>query len=105
MRWRAGASLAMIAWHPRAGVLLWSEGAERLLGLARTEALGRPFPEWLGSLQRLGREQAERHPLLLQRADGGSLKAAVSWHDAPAWRIVTLEDMATFRSEAEWMEA
>ena len=103
-----GASLAMIAWHPRAGVLLWSEGAERLLGLARTEALGRPFPEWLGSLQRLGREQAERHPLLLQRADGGSLKAAVSWQDAPARRgvrIVTLEDMATFRSEAEWMEA
>ncbi len=38
----------------------------------------------------------------------GILKAAVSWQDAPARRgvrIVTLEDMATFRSEAEWMEA
>ena len=78
-----GASLAMIAWHPRAGVLLWSEGAERLLGLERAQALGRPLPQGLAGLQRLGRDEVERHPLLLQRADGGSVKASVSWQDAP----------------------
>ncbi len=103
-----GASLAMIAWHPRAGVLLWSEGAERLLGLERAQALGRPLPQGLAGLQRLGRDEVERHPLLLQRADGGSVKASVSWQDAPGqpgMRIATIEDLSVFRSEAEWAEA
>lgn len=103
-----GALLATIAWHPRAGVLLWSEGAQRLLGLAAAQAMGRPLPDWLSALQRLGPDEAQRHAMLLQRADGTGLKAAVSWQDAPGQpgvRIATIEDLSTFRSDAEWQEA
>ena len=102
------ASLAMLAWHPRAGVLLWSDAAERLLGPARAQVLRRPLPGRLEGLQRHRASAGEHHPLLLQRADGSSFMASVSWRHAAGHRgvrIATIEDPSAFRSEAEWAEA
>ena len=100
-----GASLAVVAWDARKGVLLWSDGAERLFGLERGQALGRPLPDGLGGLPAAGRDAAGRQSMLLHRTDGGSFRASVSLLEMHGIRMATIEDASTLRTEAQWAEA
>lgn len=44
---------AFLAWNTNRGVVLWSEAAERLFGLARVDVLGLPLPAMLAPVKSL----------------------------------------------------
>jgi PAS domain S-box-containing protein len=66
----------VIAVDRESGVVVWTPAAERLLGYAATEVIGRPLPEMGIRLETLlaGRERR----LTLRRRDGGTVPAAVT---------------------------
>ena len=101
-------SVAMIACDAHARVLLWSKATERLLGIDRAEALGRPLPERLVGLRRPDNGLERRPPVLLKRADGSNVRVSVSWLNAPGRRtlwIATVNDTSEYRSEDDRAEA
>ena len=103
----SGMPRGVVAWDARSRVMLWSDGAESLFGLLRADVLGQPLPARLAALKRVA-PPLRRHPMMLQRADGGGLKAAVTVLAAPGkpgMRIAAIEDLTSLRSEAEWAEA
>jgi two-component sensor histidine kinase len=48
----AAAPFAFVAWSREHGVVLWSDTAERMFGIARADAVGAPLPPALGPVQR-----------------------------------------------------
>lgn len=81
----SGAPFAFMAWNSRRGMILWSDAAQRMFGLARADVLGRPLPqalERLRSLDECTRSDRDATPagvaMDLQDIAGASLHAHVS---------------------------
>jgi PAS domain S-box-containing protein len=80
----SAAPLAFLAWNATQGVVLWSNAAERMFGLAREDVLGAALPDALaavGALQE--RALSATEPLVgvavdLRDAEGNVLPTAVS---------------------------
>lgn len=92
----APASVAFVAWQPREGVVLWSAGAERLLGFEAACVLGRPLPAQLQALplaaERLHHARAPLR-LALRAANGANVDATVALAaDGEGLIVAALED-------------
>lgn len=88
----SAAPFAFMAWNSRRGMILWSDAAERLFGLARADVLGQPLPRALDRLRAL--EECTRADIEagtppagvamdLQDISGASLHASVSLSRLP----------------------
>ena len=101
-------AVAMIAWDGSGCVLLWSDGAEKLLGIERTRALGLPLPGGLADLRQMQVDDASQQPVLLRRPESGDLSASLLRIDvcgASRLHVATIRDLSVFRSEADWEDA
>lgn len=84
------APLAFVVWRRRAGVVLWSDAAQRMFGLERAGVLGRPMPDALQGLARdvesalAGGEAVVSLPVDLARLARGRMQLAVSASRMPA---------------------
>lgn len=83
----SAAPFAFMAWNSRRGMILWSDAAERMFGLARADVLGRPLPQALERLRALEEcTRSDQHDgatpagvaMDLQDIGGASLHAHVS---------------------------
>lgn len=75
---------AFLAWNMRRGVVLWSDAAERLFGLARADVLGLPLPPELAPVESLqtthldGVDAATGVTVALRDRGGGPIHAEVT---------------------------
>lgn len=88
----AAAPFAFMAWNSRRGMILWSDAAERMFGLARADVLGQPLPaalRRLGELEECTRADAVTDPTAagvamdLHDGSGNSLHSHVSLSRLP----------------------
>ena len=88
----SAAPFAFLAWNSRRGVILWSDAAERMFGLPRSQVLGRPLPnalERVRALETCTRADADADAaptgvaMDLQDASGTSLHASVTLSRLP----------------------
>lgn len=101
-------AVALIGWDASGHVLLWNEGAEKLLGIARAQALGLPLQEGIAHLRETQLDEELQQPVLLRRPEGGDLSASVMRIDvcgASRLHVATIRDLSVFRSEADWEDA
>ena len=104
----AANALILIAWDLRGRVVVWSDDAERLFGIPRTQAIGTPLPGELGVLRQSEGTRGVQDPVVLHHPDGGKLSASVSTTricGSGQLHVATVRDLSVFRSEADWEEA
>lgn len=100
--------VALVAWDVDGRVLLWSDGAEKLLEVERARVLGLPLPEGLVDLRRTPADEGLQRPVLLRRPQSGDLSASVSRIDVCGRRslhVATIRDLSVVRTEADWEDA
>lgn len=101
-------AVALVAWDASGRVLVWSDAAEKLLGIERVRALDLPLPGGLADLWQTQADDASQKPVLLHRPESGDLSASVSHIDVGRRRslhVATIRDLSVFRSEADWEDA
>ncbi|KRD28700.1 hypothetical protein ASE35_19570 [Lysobacter sp. Root916] len=100
--------VAFVAWEPRAGIVLWSAGAQRLFEVDATRMLGQPLPAGLDALHQAAAGLEGARPatrLELRRANGATVDAIVSFAGGGDGVIVAaIEDAVSSAANAHSAE-